>query len=473
MTLIQKNFNKKKNLYLPVEIKVREFLHKIYLSFEASKRGYRSYIGSKSDIFQLISQKKNKGGVFFPKGGITDQSIGLIKKKCDLHAVFDEEMNKSMQNYLSKGSILNFYKHIIKCRYNNLNLKSMDRYYCFNNGIYKAAKLIFNKKKCKPILLPGHFKEDLLKNNNLKIYEKKRKIILKDYGDFILFNSDFSYLSNVEKGINDYTLLIKELVGETNIAKREIKFFNKFAIYKYNSMLYFLSFLKQIDKKLVNLKMMIRPHPRESIDDWKKIVKEFKNIFIVSPEEDVTAYILAARGVMHNGCSTAISALLLGKPTAYFLIENILSNKKFVQEDILKSCIKITNPENFYAWLQLLKKNSKDYLKKNEYLKNFKKQKLSSRIILDNLDKSIINKENKIEIIIKKKQIIYYIIKYLVSLKFLKKFPLEKKLKIPSKIKDGIKKNDAEQYLRVLEKINGIRKKTKVRQLSDNLIEIS
>jgi hypothetical protein len=349
----------------------------------------------------------------------------------------------------------------------------MDRYYCFNKDIYKTAKLIFNKKKCNPILLSGHLKEDLLKNNNLKIFKKKKKIILKDYGDFILFNSDLNYLPDIEKVINNYSLLIKELVDDTNIAKREIKSASNFFRYKYRCMLHFISFLRQIDKKLVNLKMMIRPHPRESIDEWKKIIEEFKNIFIVSPEEDVTAYILAARGVMHNGCSTAISALLLGKPTAYFLIEDISSDKKFVQEDILKSCIKISNPENFYTWLQSLKKNSKDYLKKNIYFKNFKKHKLSSEIILDNLDKSIINEEKKIESIIIKKSIIYYIFKYLLSLNFFKKLPWKKEPKILSKIQNGIKKQEAEQYLRVLEKINGIKKKTKVRQLSDNLIEIS
>jgi len=464
----------KKNLYFPVEIKVRELLHKLYFSFEASKRGYRSYIGNKSDIFQLISQKKEKGGVFFPKGGITDQSISLIKKKCDLHSVFDEEMSRSMQGYLSDGSMLNFYKHVIKSRFNDLNMKSMDNYYCFNRGILKAARLIFNKKKCKPILLSGHLKEDLLKNKNLKIFENKKKKIIKDYGNFILFNSDFGILSDLDKAIDNYSLLIKELVSDSSIASRDIKSATKHLRYKYKSLLNFIFFLKQIDKKVANMKVMIRPHPRESVNEWKKIVEEFKNIYIVSPEEDVTAYILAAKGVMHNGCSTSISALLLGKPTAYFLIEDISSDKKFVQEDILKSCIKISNPENFYRWFKTLKTNSKNYLKKNKYLKNFKKQKLSSEIILDNLDNSIINKEKKIEsVIILKKSKIYYIIKYILSLKFLKKFPWKKEPKISPKIQGGIKKYDVEIYLRVLEKINGIRKKTKVRQLSDNLIEIS
>ena len=464
----------KKNLYFPVEIKVRDLLHKLYLSFEASKRGYRSYIGNKSDIFQLISQKKDKGGVFFPKGGITDKNISLIKKKCDLHSVFDEEMNRSMQGYLSNGSILNFYKHMIKVRFNSLNIKSMDNYYCFNQNILKVARLIFVKKKCKPILLPGHLKEDLLKNKNLKIFEIKKKKVIKDYGNFILFNSDFGILSDLEKGVKDYSLLIKELVGESSIANRDIRIATKHLRYKYKSLVHFISFLKQIDKNLLNFKMMIRPHPRESIDEWKNIVKKFKNIYIVSPEEDVTPYILAAKGVIHNGCSTSISALLLGKPTGYFLINDISSDNNLVPQDILKSCIKISNPENFYKWLKSLKINSKDYLKKNSYLKNFNKQKLSSEIILDNLDNSTINKEKKIEsIMIVKKPKIYQIIKYFLSLKFLKKLHWKKEPKIPSKIQGGIKKNEVEKYLRVLEKINGIKKRTKVRQLSDNLIEIS
>ena len=55
----------KPNVYIPVEIKYREFLSNILLESFAVKSGFRVYIGSKDAIATLINTKKNKGGIFF------------------------------------------------------------------------------------------------------------------------------------------------------------------------------------------------------------------------------------------------------------------------------------------------------------------------------------------------------------------------------------------------------------------------
>ena len=462
----------KKTLYLPIEIKVRELPHKLYLSCEALKRNYRVYLGNKSDIFQLIDQKKNKGGVFFAKGQIRDKPLNLIKKKCDKFAIFDEEMNRSMQNYLPNTSMLNFYKYMINLRYNKLNLKNADKFYCFNKDIFKSAKIIFNEKKNILIPLMGHPKEDLLKKKNLKVFEKHKKKIKKYYGDFILFNSDFYSLKDPKREIDSYEKIMKETGGKRS--NHDAKQYSKMIIYKHKTLKYFIKFLGEIDENLGSIKMMIRPHPRENIDDWKKITKKFKNIYVVAPIDDVTSYILASKGVMHNGCSTGISSLLLGKSTAYFYEKNNSSYKHFFQNDMLKSSIEVSNSKDFYKWLTSLEKNSNNHIKKNNYYKNFKKQELSCKIILDDLNKDAINREPKIETLkVVKKSKFYYVMKYLLSTKFLNFFKKPITIGPQIKIPNGIKKKEIEKYLREFNNINGLKKKIEVRQLTENLIELS
>lgn len=460
----------KKTLYLPIEIKVREFPHKVYLSFEALKKNYRIYLGNKSDLYQLIAQKKGRGGAFMAKGSIKSTSIELIKKKCDVFCIFDEEMNRSMQNYVPGSSMLDFYKYMLITRLNSKNIKQLDKYYCFNRDILKSANLILNKKK--NILLSGHLKEDLLKKKNLLIFERNRKKIKSKYGEFILFNSDFLALYDPDFHINYNEIMMKENDVNKKITKMDTKNITTLYQHKYRNFLYFMNFLEKIEKKMRNLKMIIRPHPREDGDYWKKITKKFNNIKVVNPTDDVTPYILASKGVMHNGCSTAISSLIIGKPTAYFINKDDI-NKTHTQKDILESSIVVNNPDDFDKWLISIKKNSKKYLKKNKYINGFNKKNLSSEIILKDLDKDIVNLESKIESVKIEKKSKVYRLAYLLYKKLSLKDIWKKSNIMPIKIPGGIKKQEAEKYLRAFEKIYGTKNKAKVRQLSDNLIEIS
>ena len=56
---------KKKTLYIVIELKVREFIAKLLFSYFASLRGYRIYLGSREQIFNIIEEKKNKGWFIF------------------------------------------------------------------------------------------------------------------------------------------------------------------------------------------------------------------------------------------------------------------------------------------------------------------------------------------------------------------------------------------------------------------------
>ena len=50
----------KKNLFLPIEFKHREFLSKLLLASFALKAGFRVYVGSSNSIFRLIKSKSKK-----------------------------------------------------------------------------------------------------------------------------------------------------------------------------------------------------------------------------------------------------------------------------------------------------------------------------------------------------------------------------------------------------------------------------
>ena len=81
---------KKISLYLPIELKARELAPKVFLSLVAANKNFRIYLGTQATISRIISTKKETGGVYFYKGGL---SLNLIKniKKCSKFIILDEE----------------------------------------------------------------------------------------------------------------------------------------------------------------------------------------------------------------------------------------------------------------------------------------------------------------------------------------------------------------------------------------------
>ncbi len=60
-------------------------------------------------------------------------------------------------------------------------------------------------------------------------------------------------------------------------------------------------------------KVIVRPHPSENIDVWKKKTQDYsKNIKIVR-SGSIVPWLMAAKVVVHNGCNTAIEGLMLDR----------------------------------------------------------------------------------------------------------------------------------------------------------------
>ena len=65
----------KKEVYISIELKVREFLSQILLSYFLPLKGYRIYLGSKNKIIDMIIKMKNKSGIFFYKADVNKKLI--------------------------------------------------------------------------------------------------------------------------------------------------------------------------------------------------------------------------------------------------------------------------------------------------------------------------------------------------------------------------------------------------------------
>lgn len=61
------------------------------------------------------------------------------------------------------------------------------------------------------------------------------------------------------------------------------------------------------------IKVVIRPHPSESLDSWKCLQEQFPDCISIERNGNIIPWMLASNTIVHNGCTTAIEGRLLNK----------------------------------------------------------------------------------------------------------------------------------------------------------------
>ena len=401
----------KKTVYIPIEVKVREFISQIFLASKLINLGYRVYLGTREQIFNLLEIKKNKGGIFFYKGGVPLKYVDVVNNKTDVHVVFDQELLPGHTGY-------KYYERIIDC-FSIKGEKYVDFYLAVNRQIYNVAKKVLNKIRGK-VFLTGSPRIDLWKKKYHYLHNDEKNKIYNKYGDFYLFNSDFGWITedSIErfKWAWDNVLKKEEWSGnfkKNNYVTESIKLIPIF----YKEFLDTVIFLKELAKKK-KIKIIIRPHPSEDKYAWKHHFRKIKNVYVEDPINDVTPWILACKGLLHRGCSTSLQSLIIGKPTYFIDLGSEYKKNYEIKKYSYNFSLKIFQKSGNIIFQ---KKISSKIFKKKKYFLNY----LGIDKKVDSVDKIIkifenckINNENKITII-KNKNIIKEIKnKFLQQIKF-------------------------------------------------------
>ena len=125
----------KREIYIPIEIKPREFVSQLLLSGELAKEGLRVYLGNKKSIDKLVKTKYTSNGVYLYKGGGGSISkFRNISKKVESIAVLDQEISPAIIDY-----------KFIRNRFVKGCLNYVSRLYLVGNEAKKAATSVLNE----------------------------------------------------------------------------------------------------------------------------------------------------------------------------------------------------------------------------------------------------------------------------------------------------------------------------------------
>jgi surface carbohydrate biosynthesis protein len=345
---------RKKWIYLPVETKVRELYGKLFLACVAAKNGFDVIVGSKKDVKMRVG--------FLPKGIYFTFGLALnfaknskkLKEKGHKVVAIDEEGLVTLNDEL-----------YLRYRVSKETLNATDMIFCWGK---KQASLVREKSKetdC-GVFITGNPRFDLLRPECQSIFNSDVEKIKEKYGKIILINTNFGHANHFSG--EQFAIRSLKKKGWMNNLEDE-KYFLRRIEWQKEIYIKFLEMIPELSEKFKNYSIIIRPHPSENHDNWKKIEKNYKNVFVIN-SGNVIPWIISANLLIHNGCTTAIEAFLLGvkavayRPLIINDLESELPNKISTQAISIKELINISN--------RVLSKNINpdDNLKK-EYLGNY------------------------------------------------------------------------------------------------------
>lgn len=294
-----------KLLLIPVENQVREFDPKLLLACIATRRGLSSVIGSRRELeFRIDSYPMS---IYLSKS-ITRRSLiffRIARKFGHDIVTWDEEalVHLPAETYYSRRlhpETISHVSHLFAWGQDNVDL--------WRQYPHIPEHL--------PIHVTGNPRNDMLRPEMHPFYEKEVQALRRQYGNFILVNTNFNHVNAFGSDMNLFKPVRKE--GEQAKFGRAARgmshdyaqglWNHKQAVFKN-----FQQLMPRLDRAFPDLNIIIRPHPTERHDAYKDIAARCSRVH-VNNEGNVVPWILAGKLVLHNGCTTGVEAFVMGVP---------------------------------------------------------------------------------------------------------------------------------------------------------------
>lgn len=282
-----------RHLILPCETRVREFDAKLLLAVAAAGRGISSIVGSKKTIDLRLASLP--AGVYVGKSVTARSRHNLALARACGHrvALWDEEglVWASREVYWRTkvdGATLRDPELLIA--WGEENAAAWREHPAYAGGAIAVA---------------GNPRADLLRPRFRALFAAEVDALRAEHGRFVLINTNFSRVNHLQAGQSRHLKWLRE--------RRPNDPRGGFAAHKFALFNAFLEMLPALAKALPGHRFIIRPHPSERVETWQSLAAPLPNV-TVNHGGNVVAWLQAADALVHNGCTTAVEAFLLGCP---------------------------------------------------------------------------------------------------------------------------------------------------------------
>ena len=300
---MQREFN---TLLIPVESQVRELDGKLLLACTAAEKGFTAIIGSRARIHFHSSKVSN--AIYLAKS-MRRFSIRMFKILNGLgHRIvaWDEEGLVRLPDE-------QYYIH----RLSPITFNYIDRLFSWGD----SDSEVFQKYpyfRGQPIHNVGNPRIDIIRPELRNYFAPECDALVKEYGDYILINTNFGQVNHFIPDVGTQEASRDKMFsGNDNDSFISQRHSHKELLFNA-----FKQLVPYLAKAFPHTHFILRPHPSESTSSWEQHLIQFSNV-TVSNKGNVIPWIMGAKALVSNGCTTSIEATVLEKPTlGYYPIYN-------------------------------------------------------------------------------------------------------------------------------------------------------
>ena len=292
------------NIYLHIEVSVRELDSKILLAVLAASKGHQVVLSDGQGLMSGFRSGLFEPGIYHTKS-LTPSSLKISRHKELISKGFKVTSIDEENTLYLDGA-----EQFIKSRNSDITIDQSSAVFTWGAEETEILKKLYSKNLHK-IHTTGSPRIDLWKSFFFDYWNQPKGMPKKP---FLLVASNMIATDNIPFHDN-----IK-LSRSYGYFQRDPEFFkNRFyAISEdYKKIYEFISAIEYLAKNNNGYDIVFRPHPAENIEQWKIFLEGVPNLHIIR-EDSITAWVKNAFAVMHNGCTTGVEAIVSDKPLLTF-----------------------------------------------------------------------------------------------------------------------------------------------------------
>lgn len=291
-----------KNLLLPVESKRRELDAKVLLSCFCAERGMSVVIGEQ---ISLNVELEN-----LPRGLYLDKSLSPHK----IGKLVQRRALGNMIGCLDEEGI--FYSNdevYIAERSSGETMRTAEVCYTWGVHQHDLLKTRYPEYESR-LVMTGGPRADLWRHELRGVYQESVDSLKEQYGNYILIPSNFVlYASGKDE---EFIVRYAKKNGSIRNAQDESFYRRQYPFVK-KLFEYFLDAIDRLSTVLPEHSIVVRPHPADDPEFWRSRVPVRSNVY-VDANGPVTPWIIGAKAIIHNSCTTGLESFVIGTPVVAY-----------------------------------------------------------------------------------------------------------------------------------------------------------
>jgi surface carbohydrate biosynthesis protein len=285
-------------LIIPSENRTREFDAKLLTACCAVEAGYRVVVGSRHDIHLSIDRLPRSTYVGKDLRASSALMTRILTRLGHRIVAWDEE-----------GLVYHTRAHYLAARVHAPVMRACDLLFAWgqdNAEVWRNCQHYDGT----PIKEVGNPRIDLLRPELRPLHQAGLDGLQSQFGQYILVNSNFG-------GVNHVLSDAEKIVFGRLRCKDAAAYHREMLQYRRGLFARFVAALPMLAEAFPGTAIVVRPHPSENPQPWVEAARGHANVY-VRHEGGIVPWLLGARAIVHNGCTTAIEGTILGRRVINF-----------------------------------------------------------------------------------------------------------------------------------------------------------